>query len=161
MGCRKRDTGAIIDKCAGVNAADFQGSARWSCLHCARVMQETSMVREQANLVGEQANVAGEGEQRGAQEVEQESMEVINTGGGEELIVPGEFQVEDNHGYSRRQGSPAPAPPQQNDLPSAHVAQTTHIPTATHIPKSCRVDYARVLADTVSASLNNPQDFFQ
>ena len=106
-------------------------------------------------MVGDMGNVVGEHGQGEARE------EIIITGGGDEMFVPGGIQIEDEHGYVRRQGSPAPAPPQQNDLPAAHVAHTTHIPTATHIPKSCRGDYARVLADTASASLNNPQDVSQ
>ena len=58
VGCRKRDTGAIIDHwvrcdeegcadggswyhdtCAGVDAADYQGSVKWICPACTRLPQ--------------------------------------------------------------------------------------------------------------------------
>ena len=108
VGCRKRDTGENIDnwvqcddegcaeggawwhdKCAGVNAADLEGSALWSCPHCVRVRQEASRVRDQA--------VSSEDE--------------VRTIGG--------TQEEDEHGYAgRRAVSPPAAPPQiQPDLP--------------------------------------------
>jgi hypothetical protein len=44
---------------------------------------------------------------------------------------------------------------------TAIAMHTIHIPTATHIPKSVRGDYARVLADTASAAMDNPVDISQ
>ena len=168
VGCGKRDSGDDIDhwvrcdeegcdgggawwhdKCAGVQAADYEGSARWSCPHCVKVSQ-------MASLRDQQANRREEGDRSEQQVVVAE--ERVESAEGEEMFMPGGLQVEDEHGYVRRHEPPPPAPPPQSDLPPAHVAHTTHIPTATHIPKSCRGDYARVLADTVSASLGNPQD---
>ena len=105
-------------------------------------------------IQGEQSEVV----QR-VQEVQEEEQ-----GGEDEIRVIGGTQEEDEHGYARRRRtSPPPPPPQAQpaqhaDLPTAAEAHSTYIPCTTHIPKSCRGDYARALADTISESLDNPQD---
>ena len=129
-----------------------------TCLHCVRLLHETRVLRDQGNVVGDQGNMVGDqGNVMGEHGQVEAREEIIITGGGDEMFVPGGIQIEDDHGYFRRHGSPSPDPPQQNYPPAAHVAHTTHIPTATHIPKkSCKGDYARALA-----SLNNPPDVSQ
>ena len=53
--------------------------------------------------------------------------------------------------------SSASAPGRLQFFPTLKEAHTKYVPTATHIPKSARGDFARVLADTISECLDDPQ----
>ena len=124
-------------------------------------LQEKSRLTKQANQGGDQGDQAnGELDVQEVVQLEVQDTVEEEQGGEDETRTIGGTQEEDEHGYARPRGASPPPPPQTqlSDLPTAAEAHSTYIPCTIHIPKSCRGEYARALADTISESLDNPQD---